>query len=353
MSGTPPTSVRRGHVVAAFDKFRSSAAARELNDVVARAARARSLECDAVLVSDGGEGFAATFDGEVVTAASLGALGDARDAPLTLVRTGAGEAAVIETASVVGRDLLENPSGEQALAASSDGVGLLILAAARLGVSGVVVGCGGTSTSDAGRGCYRVLREAGGLPIPVTVATDVRTTFLGARRYARQKGVREEDLRLIDERLDEARRLYQREGGLDVEALERTGAAGGIAGALAALGASLTSGFEEAARAARLDERLDGAALVVTGEGRLDAGSLEGKVVLGVAEHVAQESALLIICGSVETRAAAALRAHYTHASIVSLEERWPERGLVEPLACVEIVVAEALDELARSEGRR
>lgn len=338
--------MRAGHVVAAFDKFRSSAAAHELNDVVARAATARSLACDDVLVSDGGEGFAAAFAGEIVTATTVGALGEAIVAPLTLARTSSGLVAVIETADVVGRDLLNNPSAANALAASSDGVGVLILAAARLGASRVIVGCGGTSTSDAGRGCYHVLSEAGGLPVPVTAATDVRTTFLGARRYARQKGVRDDDLALVDERLSEARALYRRERGVDVESLERTGAAGGIAGALAALGANLTSGFDEAARSQRLDERLRGAALVVTGEGRLDAGSLEGKVVLGVAEHVAHASALLVICGSVEESAAVALRERFANVSVVNLEERWPERGVTDPLAGVEVVVAETLDVL-------
>ena len=342
----PARPARRGHVVAAFDKFRASATARDLDDVVVRLARTRSLACDPVPVSDGGEGFAASFAGEIVTAPTRGALGEPLLAPLTLVPTPEGVVAVIETADVVGRDRLAHPSPADALAASSDGVGLLILAAVQLGVSGVLVGCGGTSTSDAGLGCYRILSEAGGLPVPVTVATDVRATFLGARRFARQKGVRDDDLSLIDERLAAARLLYQRERGVDVEALERTGAAGGIAGALGALGARLVSGFDEVARAQHLDERLAGAALVVTGEGRLDAGSLDGKVVWGVAEHADTESALLVVCGTVDESAAAALRARFANLTVVSLEERWPGRGVRDTLACVEAEVASALDDL-------
>ena len=336
----------RGHVVTAFDKFRSSAAQSELNGVVARVAAARGLTSDAIGVSDGGEGFSSAFFGDVLTAHTLGPLGEPLCAPITFTDSAEGPIAVIATSDVVGRDLLTEPSGEEALAATSAGVGLLIRHAIGLGARRVIVGCGGSATSDAGRGCYDVLQSAGGLGVPVTVATDVTTTFLGARRYARQKGVRDEDLGLIDARLTAARQLYRDEHGVDVETLARSGAAGGIAGALAALGATLVGGFDEVARAQGLDERLARASLVVTGEGRLDAGSLEGKVVLGVAAHTPTSVPLLVVCGSVDDDGVQSLVSRYPNARVVSLAQRWAQRSLTDTLACVDEIVAETLDAL-------
>ena len=341
----PGAPARQRRVVAAFDKFRASASAGDLNEVVARLARARDVACDVVRVSDGGEGFAGAFGATTVTVMTRGPLGEERWAPITLDSSHGDLVGVFGASDVVGRDLLEHPRPHEALAATSECVGTLILAAARLGARRVIVGCGGTATSDAGRGCYDVLRGAGGLPVPVTVATDVTADFFGARRYAVQKGVREDDLALIDQRLEDARALYLEESHVDVGPLARSGAGGGIAGALAALGAQLASGFDLVARAQGLDEHLAGAALVVTGEGRLDAGSLEGKVVLEVAKRTPPSCGLLVVCGSLDDEVAAALGERFANARFVSLSARWPERALSATLSCVDDVVTEALDD--------
>jgi hypothetical protein len=113
-------------------------------------------------------------------------------ARVKIVNATSGALGVIEVADVVGRDLMPRPTSANALAATSRGVGHLILAAAQMGADAVLVGCGGSCTSDGGLGCYEVLREAGGLPVPVTAATDVTASFSGARRFAEQKGVASE-----------------------------------------------------------------------------------------------------------------------------------------------------------------
>jgi glycerate kinase len=223
-------------------------------------------------------------------------------------------------------------------------VGELILAAARLGASEVVVGCGGSATSDGGLGCYQVLREAGGLPIPVIAATDIDALFSGARRYAAQKGVRSQDLVIIDERLSSIRDRYLKEQGVDVELLERAGAAGGIAGALASLGATLVSGFDAVSSAVGLPERIESAQLVITGEGRFDSGSLEGKVTVGMAQLAAGRTPVLVVCGSVDDDAAAIFSGRFPNSSIASLERRFGlEIALNQVLECAAVVVKESL----------
>ncbi len=329
-------------VVAAFDKFRGTATSGQLGEAAARAARHQHREVDVIALSDGGEGFLDAFAGEDVAIAVPGPLGETVTARVRLHEGVDGLVGVIESADVVGRHLLTAPTRGEALVASSAGLGRLLLEGARLGVTALVVGCGGSATSDAGLGCYQVLRAAGGLSVPVTAACDVTARFFDARRYAAQKGVADSDLARVDERLAMARDLFLDEHGVDVASLERTGAAGGIAGALYALGATLVSGFELVAREVSLATRLAGASLVVTGEGRLDEGTLEGKVVAGVADLTSTD--LLVVCGSLDLDAAATFAARHPHARLVSLAERFGEnRAIADAPGCVETLVAELL----------
>jgi glycerate kinase len=119
----------------------------------------------------------------------------------------------------------------------------------------------------------------------VTVACDVSTRFLDAARvFAPQKGASEAQVQLLTRRLAQLAAQYEARTGVDVRDLEGSGAAGGLAGGLAAIGAQLEPGFDTVAGAAGLEALLEDATLVVTGEGRLDATSFEGKVVGGVLD---------------------------------------------------------------------
>jgi glycerate kinase len=330
-------------VLAAMDKFRGTASARELSDAVVRAARSAGVAVDGQPLSDGGEGFRDAFTGDEVVVEVPGPLGETVSAGITVIDTADGPRAVLEVAEVIGRERLPSPTPEQALRATSAGAGHLIAAAQRLDVASILVGCGGSATSDGGLGCYQVLKESGGLSVPVTVATDVTARFTGLRRYARQKGIGARDLTTVDRRLKQIRGLYLEEAGVDVELLERSGAAGGIPAALAALGAQLTSGFEAVARAVSLEERISNASLVVTGEGRFDAGSLEGKVVVGVAEMTHVEE-LLVVCGSVDPWAVETFRRQFASAQFVSLVQRFGAREANRNvLECIEMVITERI----------
>ncbi|HUY42524.1 MAG TPA: glycerate kinase [Acidimicrobiales bacterium] len=326
MSGVGKTSRRDEQagprLLLAFDKFRGTINARDLTERLHTHFAGARLQVDVQALSDGGEGFLDAFDGDVMTAVVPGPLGDDVTAPFLLRPSKHGPVAVMAVANVVGYQQLVRASHRQALDARSDGVGHLILSAARAGAQSVLIGCGGSVTSDGGRGCYEVLQSAGGLPVPTRVATDVTTNFLGARRYASQKNVSDSDLRVVDRRLEDLRARYLQEQGRDVGTLKRGGAAGGIAGALAALGATLIDGFDVVSHELNLVSRVNRASVVVTGEGRFDFGSLEGKATLRVAQLVPGASKLLLVCGQVEPGAAKAFQAEFATSTLVSLEER-------------------------------
>src|SRR5690606_9067298 len=129
--------------------------------------------------------------------------------------------------------------------------------------------------------------------------------------------------------------VYLEDDGVDVRALAGSGAAGGLAGGLAAMGADLVEGFEVVADEADLYARIEGADLVVSGEGFLDAQSFEGKVVGGVAALAAEAGVPVVaIAGEVFDAAEERIEA-------VSLVERFgEERSLHDTLRCVEEVVA-------------
>ncbi len=126
--------------------------------------------------------------------------------------------------------------------------------------------------------------------LEVTVACDVTTPFVDAARlFGPQKGATAAQVALLTRRLERLAEVYRQRTRTDVTTLEHAGAAGGLAGGLAALGARLEPGFEVVARAAGFEAALDGVDLVVTGEGRFDRTSLDGKVTGGVLEWASSE----------------------------------------------------------------
>jgi glycerate kinase len=239
-------------------------------------------------LADGGEGtldaLVAARGGAIRTAPVTGPLGDQVEAAWGLLPDGT---AVVEMARASGLELVA--ARNDPLRASTRGTGELITAAARGGARRIIVGVGGSATTDGGLGAVDALGwSLGGLD--VTVACDVATPFLDAATvYAPQKGATAAQASLLTRRLRRLAEEYERRTGVDVTALEGGGAAGGLAGGLAALGATLEPGFEVVAQAAGLEEALEDVDLVVTGEGKLDHTSFEGKVVGGVLEWAGEE----------------------------------------------------------------
>jgi glycerate 2-kinase len=270
------------------DKFRGSLSASAATAAMAEGLRRGGVDdVVAIPLADGGEGtLDALLDavgGSRRSTTVTGPLGDPVEAEWAMLKGGV---AVVEMARASGLALVEGRNDP--LRASSRGTGELIAAAARSGAKRIVVGVGGSASTDGGLGAVDALGWS--LPaIDVTVACDVTTPFLDAARvYGPQKGASAAQIALLTRRLQRLSDEYQTRTGVDVRALVGGGAAGGLAGALAALGATLEPGFDVVAGAAGLGDALVGASIVVTGEGRLDRTSLSGKVVGGVLEWASE-----------------------------------------------------------------
>jgi glycerate 2-kinase len=196
-----------------------------------------------------------------------------------------GRLAVVEMARASGLELVGGPEGNDPIAATSSGTGELIAAAVDAGCRRIVLGVGGSASTDGGLGAVRALEPLARLRgVELVVACDVRTRFVDAAPvFAPQKGASAAQVELLRRRLERLADVYLHNYGVDVRALEGSGAAGGLAGGLAVAGARLVPGFDLVADEVDLHDRLEGADLVVTGEGFLDEQSFEGKVVGGVA----------------------------------------------------------------------
>ena len=323
-------------VLAAPDKFRGTATAPEVAAAVARAATAAGADADEVPLADGGEGTLDALGGANKVTTVTGPLGDPVEAAWRLDR----RCAVIEMARASGLEVVGGPEGNDAVAASSYGTGELIAAAVERGAREVIVGVGGSATTDGGLGAVRALEPVQRLRgVDLRVACDVRLPFMEAAEvYGPQKGASPAQVELLRRRLERLAQIYLEERGVDVTTLEGAGAAGGLAGGLAALGARLEPGFDLVADTVDLDERLDGGDLVVTGEGYLDEQSFDGKVVGGVVALAAELGVpVLVVAGEVIEDLPPGLDA-------VSLTERFGgERSRLDTLACIEEVVAERL----------
>ncbi|HEY4398106.1 MAG TPA: glycerate kinase [Acidimicrobiia bacterium] len=274
--------------IVAPDKFRGSLSAAAAADAMAAGIEAAGFTVRRIPVADGGEGtldaLIAARGGSIRSATVTGPLGEPVEAEWALLPDGTG---VVEMARASGLSLVGMRNDP--LRASSRGTGELVTAALRVGARRVIVGVGGSATTDGGLGAVDALgwSLAGH---DVTVAFDVATPFLDAATvYGPQKGATSAQVSLLTRRLARLAEVYRDRTGVDVTELEGAGAAGGLAGGLAAIGAQLEPGFDVVARAAGLDDALAGADLVVTGEGKLDASSFEGKVVGGVLEWAADE----------------------------------------------------------------
>ena len=176
--------------------------------------------------------------------------------------------------------------------------------------------------------------------VEILVACDVRTRFTDAAEvFGPQKGATDAHVRLLNGRLERLVQVYGERFDVDVSVLDRAGAAGGLAGGLAAMGAELVDGIDLVAEELRLDEHVADADLVVTGEGWLDPTSYDGKVVGGVGVYAAAAGVpMLVVVGGAEPEVVG-------RGGVVSLSDRFGmDRALSEPTALVELVVGEALD---------
>ena len=326
-------------VVAAVDKFRGTATAAEVAAAIGHACWELGHDCVEIAVADGGEGILDALGGPNRTTTVTGPLGDPVETPWRLHR----RVAVIEMALASGLQLAGGAEGNDPMAASTTGVGELIDRALDLNAQRIVVGLGGSATTDGGLGAIRAITAPHRLRgVELLVACDVTTRFTDAAKvFGPQKGASPAQVELLTRRLDRLADVYREQYGVDIVDLPGSGAAGGLAGGLAALGGRLLPGFDLVADELELDERIEGADLVITAEGHLDAQSFAGKVVGGVAGIAAAHGVPCgVVCGIVDTDVA----------------ERLPTRSLVadhgeqlafgEPLMCIEKSASALIAEL-------
>lgn len=323
-------------VVAAVDKFRGSATAAEVAAAIGHACWELGHDCHEMPVADGGEGTLDVLGGANRTSLVTGPLGDPVEAGWRLSRG----TAVIEMARASGLELVGGADGNDALAASTVGTGELIDQALDGGAKKIIVCLGGSATTDGGLGALRAIHAPHRLRgINLLVACDVRTRFIDAAAvFGPQKGASEAQIRLLTGRLERLAQLYQEEHGIDVTRIDGAGAAGGLAGALAALGGRLVPGFDLVADELDLHDAIVDADMVITGEGHLDAQSFEGKVVGRTQDlAVATGTPAAAIVGAADADVAGRIR-HVALASAFGLD-----RALREPLWCIEQAATQLL----------
>ena len=323
-------------VVVCADKFRGTATAREIGDAVAVAVAEVGGECVVQPMADGGEGTLDAFGGPNQTTTVCGPLGRPVDAAWAL----RDQEAVIEMARASGLELAGGAEGNDPMDATTAGTGELIAAATEAGARRIIVGLGGSATTDGGLGALRAMAPlARYRGVEIEAACDVRTRFVDAAEvFGPQKGASPPQVALLRRRLQRLAQVYAAEHGVDVGALERSGAAGGLAGGLAAAGATLRDGFTLIAEAVDLYGAIESADLVVTGEGRLDQTSFDGQVVGGVAALAAAAGVDVV---AIVGRADDGIEARVP---VVDLRARFGEqRAMTDTVACVTEAARELL----------
>lgn len=315
-------------ILAAPDKFRGTATAAEVAGAVAAAGRALGATTQQVPMSDGGEGFLDVFGGANRTSVVTGPLGDPVEAGWRL----SGRVAVIEMARASGLALVGGAEGNDPIAAATAGTGELIVEALDAGARRIFVGHGGSATTDGGLGALRALFPTARMRgVELVAAVDVYTPFLDAAGvFGGQKGASASQLELLRRRLERLAQVYLEDYGVDVTTIAGAGAAGGLAGGLATVGAIIESGFELIADELDLAGVIEHVDLVVTGEGFVDEASFHGKVVGGLVDLAAEfDVPVLVVAGEVFDGAGDRLDA-------VSLVEQFGrERAMTDTLACI------------------
>ena len=297
-------------IILAPDSFKDGLPAREVAEAMAAGVRDGVKEAEVVEIplADGGEGtvevLTGALGGSIQTAMVSDPLGRQVEAKFGVC----GDTAVIEVAEACGLQRLalqeRNP-----LIASTEGVGQLLLAAREAGCRKLLVGLGGSATCDGGMGMLAVpgLIEAM-QDCQIEILCDVDNPLLGpegaARVFAPQKGASPEAVEVLEARMAAFADKTLIETGIAVTDLPGAGAAGGLGAAFMAwLGARRSSGIGRILELAHFHEKIAGADLILTGEGKSDRQTLSGKVPLGVL-NAAGNVPVWLVSGAIEEEAA-------------------------------------------------
>lgn len=326
--------------VVVSDSFKGTVSSREICAIAQQVIPRHFPACEVVCipVADGGEGtvdcFVQAMGAQRVGVTVTNALGEKSAAAYARL----GELAIIEMAAAAGLPqvgALRCPG-----TATTYGVGELIAHAVDSGCRKILLGLGGSATNDGGCGCAAALgvgfldadgqsfvpvgdtlgriaridtAEAAALlrSVEITVMCDVTNPLYGptgaAYVFAPQKGADAEKVKSLDAGLRHFGDVIRSQYGLDVSAMPGAGAAGGMgAGCVALLGGTIQSGIDAVLDVTGFDRQLEGADLVITGEGSIDSQSADGKVVSGVARRTkAKGVPLIAIAGGIADSAGA------------------------------------------------
>ncbi len=307
-------------VVVAIDSLKGCLTSQEANRAAVAGVRQGmpGAEVVEIPVSDGGEGFLDAFQsawgGEKVEVEVMDPLMRPVVAPYLL----RGDTAIIEMAKASGLTLLRSEE-RNPMQATSYGTGQLVADAVRRGSKHVVVGLGGSATSDCGMGMIRAIIDAfakGGTwddvrvldDVRFTIATDVTNPLCGengaAYVFAPQKGATPEMVVRLDARAQRFAEVSARHFGYDRQNEQGAGAAGGLGYAfLQYMKAACRSGIDLLLDAVHFDEVLKDADLVITGEGSADRQTLMGKLPFGILQRAkAQGVPVCLIAGRIADR---------------------------------------------------
>lgn len=363
------------------DKFKGTLSAVQVAEAMARGARAAfpAAAMDLCPVADGGEGtleaLLVGIGGRVRKVEVSGPLGGSVEAEIAWLNDGR---AGIEMAQAAGLALVDART-RPALDASSRGTGEAIRAALEANAKEIVIGVGGSASTDGGTGAAAALGwrflDAEGRDLPpgggalsnlariddsrviagardasITAACDVDNPLLGERGAARvfgpQKGATAEDVEVLEHSLTVLETRIRADLGVDVADQEGAGSGGGIgAGLIAFFGARLGRGFDIVAEATGLGSVIRRSDLVITGEGRLDRSSLGGKAPIGVA-HLARRAEVRCVAVAGEVWLdPSELRKSGIHDAASLLEKVGRQRSLEDPAGSITEVTNKLLRE--------
>lgn len=324
-------------ILLAPDKFKGSLTAHQVCDAMTEGIRLAHPDAEVVALpmADGGEGTAEVLTlatgGTSVRLSVLDPLG--RPVEATYGLSADRQTAFIEMSQASGLRLLKKDEYNPLLA-NTFGTGQLILDAISHGVSHIVLGIGGSATNDGGTGMaaalgwqfrdeqnnsiqpcggnlstiHRILPPASPLTQTVDVACDVTNPLYGptgaSAIYGPQKGASSNDIETLDQGLRHLAQLIQDQFGVDLADVPGAGAAGGMgAGALFFLNATLKEGVKVVMEQTHFVDHLAGVDLVLTGEGKMDNQTLQGKLIHGITQQArAAHIPTVAICGTLEAQ---------------------------------------------------
>ena len=298
-------------VVIAIDSFKGCLTSQEANKAAAEGIRKAypDAEIIEVPVSDGGEGYMEAFHAAIGGRLEEVTVRDPLMRPIVAKYLLKDELAVIEMAQASGLTLLTNEE-RNPMVATSYGTGQLVADAVRKGAKHIIVGLGGSATSDAGIGMLHALIDAFAKhgqwdnidvfkDVTFTIASDVKNPLYGeqgaAHVFAPQKGATPKMVLALDERARKFAELSAKHFGYDRSQMPGAGAAGGLGYAfLQYLNAKSIPGIQLLLDTIRFKELVADADLIITGEGSADRQTLMGKLPMGILEQSGQTPVFLI-----------------------------------------------------------